>query len=132
MPAPRQGRRMLRRPQQISSKRLGVRTYLLSQARRVLSQPTSQLGPQATYPFTGLKDVQATEAMLFQDLEGNPIDARSNWLHQIARQGRAVALVRMHQPDRRVTAHALRRDGRLGLQDRVEVVEDRVRWRLGA
>lgn len=76
--------------------------------------------------------VPTFEHILFRELaipehrEGKCVRGRSNRLHQIARQGRAVGIVRVEEPECRIQARPEEGNGRLGFEDSVQVIEHRV------
>jgi hypothetical protein len=62
-----------------------------------------------------------------EQVEHEPVDERANRLHEVGRQRVAIVLVGVEDAKARVEADDPRGDRRLGLEQRIEVVEERVR-----
>ncbi len=92
----------------------------------MFGRPSGQTRPQPTDAFPRLDDIAALEYPTRKHLEHDLVDYRPHRLHEIRGKGSPVARVRVHQAKRRIEACCVTGEDRLGLEDRVAVVEHRV------
>ena len=82
-------------------------------------------------PVGGLGELDLAEGPSRQQVEHEPVDLRPNRLHDVERERLAGLGVEMDQAESRVQTDHLAGEDRLGLDERVDVVEERVHGPLG-
>lgn len=94
--------------------------------KRVGKLPGERRG-EPTHPLPGLVEVGQGERSGRRELEQVAVDERTNRLHHVRRQRVSVELVGVEHAEPGVEPDDARRDRRLRIEQRIEVVEERVR-----